>query len=170
MYINKPIRIKRTNRVLVIIPLSLTLCFVAICISDRALNKSYRTANAESSHFFPIRCLTSNTSSSQDKPSKSEGGLPSAESSSEELSRVARLHLRMKPDCMLHVESEGLLDPCPVLRVLVVEDSLPIQRVMQRWLHSLGCHVTLAENGRVGLNLLKEHQFEVVFSDFLMVR
>ena len=56
------------------------------------------------------------------------------------------------------------------LKVLLVEDSIAIQKVMRRWLESNGCIVTTAENGKVGLALLKEQSFDITFMDFLMVR
>ena len=56
------------------------------------------------------------------------------------------------------------------LKILIVEDSAAIQKVMRRWLESNGCIVTSAENGKVGLELLKLHSFDISFMDFLMVR
>ena len=56
------------------------------------------------------------------------------------------------------------------LRVLVVDDSTAIQKVMKRWFETHGCIVTIAENGKVGLNKLKEQSFDITFMDFLMVR
>ena len=55
-------------------------------------------------------------------------------------------------------------------RVLLVDDSLVIIKVMRRWLESNGCIVTSAENGKVALELLKLHSFDITFIDFLMVR
>ena len=55
------------------------------------------------------------------------------------------------------------------MQVLVVDDSIAIQKVMTRWLESNGCAVTIAENGKVGLALLKERRFDITFMDFLMV-
>ena len=55
------------------------------------------------------------------------------------------------------------------LHVLVVDDSTAIQKVMKRWLESNGCSVTIAENGKLGLALLKERRFDIAFIDFLMV-
>ena len=56
------------------------------------------------------------------------------------------------------------------IKVLIVDDSTAIQKVMKRWLESNGCIVTGAENGKVGLTLLKEQSFDFAFMDFLMVR
>ena len=55
------------------------------------------------------------------------------------------------------------------MRVLVVDDSIAIQKVMKRWLESNGCVVTIAANGKVGLALVKEQRFDITFMDFLMV-
>jgi PleD family two-component response regulator len=54
-------------------------------------------------------------------------------------------------------------------RILLIEDSPCIQKVMVRWLEREGCEVTLAENGLVGLNYLKSKQFDVCLVDFSMV-
>jgi CheY-like chemotaxis protein len=54
-------------------------------------------------------------------------------------------------------------------RILVVEDSPCIQKVMVRWLERQGCEVTVAENGLVGLSYLKNKQFDVCLIDFSMV-
>ena len=56
-----------------------------------------------------------------------------------------------------------------LLRVLVVDDSSAIQKLMKKWLESNGCVVRIAENGKVGLALLKEQCFDITFMDFLMV-
>ena len=56
-----------------------------------------------------------------------------------------------------------------LLQVLVVDDSVAIQKVMKRWLERNCCTVTIAENGKLGLALLKEKLFDITFMDFLMV-
>ncbi len=56
------------------------------------------------------------------------------------------------------------------VRVLLVEDSALIQKVMRKWLENQGCDVHSALNGLLGLNKLKEEQFDIVVTDFLMVR
>ena len=55
------------------------------------------------------------------------------------------------------------------LRILLVDDSVAIQKVMRRWFESHGCVVTVAENGKVGLRLLKDNEYDITFIDFLMV-
>ena len=54
-------------------------------------------------------------------------------------------------------------------RVLIVEDSVPIQKVMRKWFEGHGHEVTVAGDGEEGLRLLKAREFEVVFTDFVMV-
>ena len=55
------------------------------------------------------------------------------------------------------------------LSVLLVEDAIPQQKMMGKWLNGQGYRVTIASNGKIGLELLKTHQFDVCFMDFLMV-
>ena len=53
--------------------------------------------------------------------------------------------------------------------VLVVEDSVIIQKGMRRFLESAGCVVHTALNGKVGLELMTTLAIDAVFVDFLMV-
>ena len=53
--------------------------------------------------------------------------------------------------------------------VLVVEDSVIIQKGMRRFLESAGCAVHTAINGKVGLELMTTLAIDAVFVDFLMV-
>ena len=55
------------------------------------------------------------------------------------------------------------------VQVLVVEDSVIIQKGMRRFLESAGCVVHTAINGKIGLELMTTLAFDVVFVDFLMV-
>jgi len=55
------------------------------------------------------------------------------------------------------------------LHVLLVEDSLPIQKMMKRWLEMSKCTVDVASNGELGLFLLQKNKYAIVFSDFVMV-
>jgi PleD family two-component response regulator len=55
------------------------------------------------------------------------------------------------------------------LRILLVDDTLSVQKLMGRWLKNQGCEVTYALNGKIGLHLLKTQQFDICFMDFLMV-
>eukprot|EP01042_Synura_sphagnicola_P000315 gene315-328_t len=54
------------------------------------------------------------------------------------------------------------------LHVLVVDDTSSIQKVMRRWLQSEGCTVTVAGNGREGLDLMTSRPFDLTFLDFMM--
>jgi CheY-like chemotaxis protein len=56
------------------------------------------------------------------------------------------------------------------LRVLVVEDTIPVQKLLTRWLQNQGCKVTCASNGKIGLDQLTSQVFDIAFVDFLMVR
>ncbi len=56
------------------------------------------------------------------------------------------------------------------LRVLIVDDSLPIQKGLKRLLQAHGvASVKLAGTGKAGLELLQREAFDLVFIDFLMV-
>ncbi len=54
------------------------------------------------------------------------------------------------------------------LRLLLVEDNLVNQRVATRILEKAGHHVQTAGNGKVALQLLKQHSFDVVLMDVQM--
>jgi CheY-like chemotaxis protein len=55
------------------------------------------------------------------------------------------------------------------LKVLIVEDSIPLLKTLSRWLRSVECDVTTAENGKLGLmQLIGGEKFDVVIFDFLM--
>eukprot|EP00599_Poterioochromonas_sp_BG-1_P002724 CAMPEP_0173138790 /NCGR_PEP_ID=MMETSP1105-20130129/3892_1 /TAXON_ID=2985 /ORGANISM="Ochromonas sp., Strain BG-1" /LENGTH=653 /DNA_ID=CAMNT_0014051437 /DNA_START=615 /DNA_END=2576 /DNA_ORIENTATION=+ len=54
------------------------------------------------------------------------------------------------------------------LRVLVVEDTIPVQKLLTRWLQNHGCEVTCANNGKIGLDYLMVQSFDIAFIDFLM--
>lgn len=68
-----------------------------------------------------------------------------------------------------HSSTSFLNDPTKV-RVLIVEDSASIAKMMTRWLEKNDCVVHCASNGKIGLEMLKETQFDIMFLDFLMVR
>jgi hypothetical protein len=57
-----------------------------------------------------------------------------------------------------------------VLRVLVVDDCLSIQKILGKWLTRQKCEVQLAINGLVGVEALQAENahFDIVFMDFLM--
>jgi osomolarity two-component system sensor histidine kinase NIK1 len=53
-------------------------------------------------------------------------------------------------------------------RVLVVEDNVVNQKVAQRFLQRLGCEVTLTGDGQQAVELLRQHEFDLVFMDIQM--
>lgn len=57
-----------------------------------------------------------------------------------------------------------------ILRALVIEDTIPVQKLLTRWLQNHGCIVTCANNGKVGLDYLTSGPYDIAFIDFLMVR
>ena len=57
----------------------------------------------------------------------------------------------------------------PTPTVLIVEDSMLIKKVLKKWFLSNGCSVTLASDGLEGIALLKRNQYNLVFTDFVMV-
>ena len=54
-------------------------------------------------------------------------------------------------------------------RVLIVEDSISVQKAMARFLTRAGCDVTCVVNGRLGVTELTTNVYDVVLCDFLMV-
>jgi hypothetical protein len=63
----------------------------------------------------------------------------------------------------------GVADEKLPLRVLIVEDTLPVQKLLRRWMEKAGCKVTCASNGKIGLGHLTSSCFDIAFVDFLMV-
>jgi CheY-like chemotaxis protein len=51
------------------------------------------------------------------------------------------------------------------LQVLLVEDNPVNQRLMQRVLGKLGCHWTMADNGRIAVEELARRDYDVVLMD-----
>ncbi|MEM1343400.1 MAG: ATP-binding protein [Pseudomonadota bacterium] len=56
----------------------------------------------------------------------------------------------------------------PGLHVLVAEDNKTNRLVIKRMLSRLGCHTTLAENGRIAFSLWRNQRFDVVLTDIQM--
>ena len=56
------------------------------------------------------------------------------------------------------------------VRVLLVDDTVSIQRVMRRWLETEHCEVTVASNGLEAVTALQTKVFDLCFMDFMMVR
>lgn len=53
-------------------------------------------------------------------------------------------------------------------RVLVVEDDRDIREILDEYLVSFGCEVTLAVDGKDGLSKLESYEFDTVFCDIAM--
>ena len=54
------------------------------------------------------------------------------------------------------------------IRVLLMEDSVLVQKIICRLLHQRGCEVRIAKNGRVGLEMLQNEEFDLALIDFVM--
>lgn len=54
------------------------------------------------------------------------------------------------------------------LRVLVVEDVEANQMLARRIFEKMGCKVTIAENGEMALDKIREHDFDIIFMDVKM--
>lgn len=54
------------------------------------------------------------------------------------------------------------------VKVLVIEDSLIVQKLFVKLMKTLSCEVKLAKNGKIGLEMLKTNDFDIAFMDFLM--
>ena len=64
-----------------------------------------------------------------------------------------------------HKENASLLEG---VRVLLVEDNLINQEIAEALLCGMGAKVTIAENGQEGLDILKEHDFDIILMDIQM--
>ena len=60
--------------------------------------------------------------------------------------------------------------PTGQLRVLIVDDSLSVRKVQERYLTEIGCKVTSASDGLYALEKLREQEFDFVFTDLEMPR
>lgn len=60
---------------------------------------------------------------------------------------------------------EREMDPTFNADVLLVEDHPTNQDIVTRMLNIMGCTVTLAENGQIGLDILKQRTFDIVLMD-----
>jgi CheY-like chemotaxis protein len=54
------------------------------------------------------------------------------------------------------------------LHVLIVDDSLMIQKMMKKWLEAAGCTVSCAVNGKVGVSMIQANKYDIMLLDFLM--
>jgi CheY-like chemotaxis protein len=53
-------------------------------------------------------------------------------------------------------------------RILVVEDHPINQQLMRAILEKMGCHIEMAENGEIALELLEKRKYELIFMDIQM--
>ncbi len=53
-------------------------------------------------------------------------------------------------------------------KVLLAEDTPFFQNVERKYLESLGCDITLAQNGKIALDYLNQTQFDLLISDLMM--
>lgn len=60
------------------------------------------------------------------------------------------------------------LMPPRQMRVLIVDDSTMIQKMLRKWLETAGCVVSCAPNGKLGLNMMMTNEYDLVLMDFLM--
>ena len=77
---------------------------------------------------------------------------------------AARLEIAAAADCP-HQRTDSSFAGT---RVLVVEDHPLNQTVARKLLESLGCDVTVAEDGTVALDLLRWQEFDLILMDFMM--
>jgi CheY-like chemotaxis protein len=54
------------------------------------------------------------------------------------------------------------------VHVLIVDDSLMIQKMMKKWLEAAGCTVSCAVNGKIGLSMIQTNKYDIMLLDFLM--
>lgn len=64
--------------------------------------------------------------------------------------------------------AEGSADLAVGLHVLLVEDNAVNQKVAKAMLGRMGCQVTVAENGRIALEILAENTFDAILMDCQM--
>ncbi len=53
-------------------------------------------------------------------------------------------------------------------RVLIIEDEKPLAHALELKLTHNGCAVTVARNGKAGVDLLRKHTYDVVLLDLMM--
>jgi len=54
------------------------------------------------------------------------------------------------------------------MKVLLMEDSVLVQKILRNQFQQQGCEVVIAKNGKIGLELLIEEDFDIAFIDFFM--
>ncbi len=64
---------------------------------------------------------------------------------------------------LLNIIGDGIIK-----KVLVLDDSKVIRSIVTNQLEAMGCKVICAENGLVGLEFLKYHEFDLILTDLVM--
>lgn len=64
--------------------------------------------------------------------------------------------------------SEEIKSNEPIIKALIIEDGIPVQKILTSWLRKRGCEVHTALNGKIGLEKMVAQIFQIVFCDFLM--
>lgn len=54
------------------------------------------------------------------------------------------------------------------IKILLMEDSVLVQKILRNLFVQHGCEVIVAKNGRIGLEMLKNEDFDIAFIDFFM--
>lgn len=60
------------------------------------------------------------------------------------------------------------LEQSPRRRILVVDDEAPVREAFEAALQAKGYDVTLAEDGRAALRILRQDQFDLIFLDVIL--
>jgi two-component system sensor histidine kinase/response regulator len=77
-------------------------------------------------------------------------------------------HMRSQPLVTRNVLADALGEPTYGGLVLLVEDNEVNQKVAQKYLERLGCHVRTADDGAAGVQAFKEDRFDLILMDMQM--
>jgi PleD family two-component response regulator len=106
--------------------------------------------------------LSAQNRSNENQETQETKSIPN-ENQDNQVSNVAPPSLAITPSV-----SDSFSSSTP-LKILIVDDSMPIQKCLKRWLEAHGCTVTSAPNGKVGLQFMCTEKFDITLMDFLMV-
>ena len=88
--------------------------------------------------------------------------------------KTAIIRILQRPDYKLQSENKLITrhtiaeEKANNLKILLVEDYPTNQKVALRHLNSEGYHVTLADNGKIAVDLYKKHHFDLILMDIQM--
>ncbi|NOH95934.1 response regulator [Vibrio sp. 99-70-13A1] len=99
------------------------------------------------------------------KPEMSRTSKPSADVPTQMKRQEPAHEVAKNTDTNLNSES---LEQAEAYKVLVVEDSLVNQQVAKMMLTKLGLHVDIAENGKIGVDMYKLYDYQMIFMDCQM--